>query len=152
MTTQHNSREAFEKYRETVSKNLISLKRYDELHMHNINYPMQYQAWQASQEAQADTIAQLEEQLKDREGDLKFEYNERINQEGIALRASYKYVEYCDLAEEKIAQLQLDNARMREKMHMAKIQGSRADCNLILNQALATQPTEEYNPFINEGK
>lgn len=58
-------------------------------------------------------IPELEEQLSDREGDLKFEHTERVNAEDRALEESNKYIAYYDSAEKRIAELEADRARLQ---------------------------------------
>jgi hypothetical protein len=59
---------------------------------------------------------ELEEQIKDRESDLAFEFKRANESEGTALVASQKYVDYCDLAETKIADLTAKVEKMREAL------------------------------------
>ena len=44
----------------------------------------------------------------------------------------------------------IDNLKLREQIHMAKIQGSRADCNLILDAALASTQEQSLQNHTNE--
>lgn len=166
MTSQRESLEKyFEKYRETVSQGLITL----ELHMHDINYPVQYQAWQAAQPDQASTIAQLQLDLSaelNRVSSYKMLVESLEGQLSHYRDKDYKLserrlngLEQSLISEQQMnetltnenVQLQADNARMREALEFY------SDCNHfdnnsngsvtivdhgeVADEALATQPT-----------
>lgn len=112
-----NQREAFDKWHDEESKNLIKQKLYGEQHMHRINYQMLFKAWQASQADQVDEIKELRHCVENR-----------------AKQWAEQHI--------KIAQLQLDNAKLREALEVCKYDCQTGEVIGIAKEALSTTQPE----------